>query len=261
MRVRKSLYIADRKEREVSSQTMENLVAFRQGEVDEIVFLNADMPESKIEELSRLSVKSKVLSDVDVSSDVITRITKEENISLIVIGMEKGREDTQINLVLKNLIEITNIPLLIVKESGNGEMSEKGLFDHIIFATDWSASSEKALQYLLSFKELISALDIVHVFNRKLTVKDMRDLKDRLVQTRKICLDKGIDAESHVYAGKTGEEIVRSSQDYRGTVIVLGASTKKTLWKGLFDKNSTYDVVRKASIPVCVVPTDTSANE
>jgi nucleotide-binding universal stress UspA family protein len=254
MKVRKLLYIADRKERELSHHTIHNLMAFRQRGVEEIVFLNADMTESQKEELSRLSVKSRALSDINVSSGVITRISKEENISLIVIGLEKESEDTQINAVLKDLIEITTIPLLIVKENGNDEISEKGLFDHIIFATDWSASSEKALQYLLDFEELISALDIVHVFNRKLTVKDMRDLKDRLVETRKICLDKGIDAESHVYAGKTDEEIVRASQDYRGTVIVLGASTRKSFWKGLFDKNATYGVVHEASIPVCVVP-------
>jgi nucleotide-binding universal stress UspA family protein len=261
MRVRKLLYIADRKKRGLSPQTMENLLAFRKGGVEEIVFLNAETPESRIEELSRLSVKSKVLSDVDVSPDVITRITKDENISLIVIGLEKEGEDTHINAVLKDLIEITTIPLLIVKENGNNKISERGLFDHIIFATDWSASSEKALQYLLGFKELMSALDIVHVFNRKLTVKDMRDLRDRLVETRKICLDEGIDAESHVYAGKTGEEIVRASQDYRGTVIVLGASTRKSFWKELFDKNATYGVIREASIPVCVVPSNSPANE
>jgi nucleotide-binding universal stress UspA family protein len=261
MKVRKLLYIADRKERELSPQTMESLLVFQKEGVEEIVFLNAGTPESRIDELSRLSVKSKVLSDVDVSPDVITRITKEENISLIIIGLEKEGEDTQVKAVLKDLIEITTIPLLIVKDNGNNEISGEDLFGHIIFATDWSASSEKALQYLLGFKESISALDIVHVFNRKLTVKDMRDLKDRLVETRKIFLDEGSDAESHVYAGKTGEEIVRASQDYRGTVIVLGASTRKSFWKEMFDKNATYGVVREASIPVCVVPSDTPANE
>lgn len=46
----------------------------------------------------------------------------------------------------------------------------------IIFATDWSPSSENALVYVLNFKEIIKELDIVHIISEKLTVRDLREL-------------------------------------------------------------------------------------
>ena len=88
----------------------------------------------------------------------------------------------------------------------------------------------------------------------KLTVKDIRELKQRLAQTRKMCLTKKIDAESHIYAGRTVEEIITASEDYRATLIVLGSVPKKPFYKEIFRRNSSCRVAEEAAVPVLVVP-------
>jgi len=252
MRVSKLLYVADTKVCELSSTVCERLIPFQHAGVQEVVFLGTASSDQHAEGVPGFPVKNRVVVVDDLVPDIILRVAEEEGISLIVVGLDKGEERSYLKSILKKLIDTSPLPLLIVSEKeGQGE---KGLFDHIIFATDWSGPSEKALKYLLGFKDSMSTLEVVHVIHEKLTVRDIRQLKDRLVETRKVCLDEGIDAESHIYAGKTWEEIVRASQDYKGTLITLGASTKKTMWKELFTQSSILGVVSEAVVPVLVVP-------
>jgi nucleotide-binding universal stress UspA family protein len=254
MKVSKLLYVAGTKECDLSSCTMGKIDLFQQRGCQQIVFLPIAPSPEQLEELSRLSINSKVLTDRELSPEDIVKTAEEENVSLIMVTTDSDKEGLPIDSTLRDLMEISPIPILVLKRSEEQESSERGLFDHTIFATDWSQSSEKALEYILGFKESMNALEVVHVINEKLTVKDMRQLKDRLVKTRKICLDEGIDAESHIYAGKTWEEIVRASQDYRGTVITLGTGSKKSFWKTLFKEKSLFKIIKEAPVPVLVVP-------
>jgi len=85
-------------------------------------------------------------------------------------------------------------------------------------------------------------------------VKDMRELKDRLQRTRRICLDEGINTEAHIYAGDVAEEIVTASKDYRGSIIVVGSNTRRSLMKRIFKKSTIYTVIKNAAVPVFFIP-------
>ena len=74
-------------------------------------------------------------------------------------------------------------------------------------------------------------MEIVKVINKKLTIREMREVKGLLAQLRKKCLDNGIDAESHVYAGYASEEILIAAKDYKASLISLGAKSEKNLLK------------------------------
>lgn len=255
MRVNKILYIADTNEREMSDGIMNSIVPLRQRGLREIVFVNMNPAEGWMEKLSHLSIKATAITDEELTVKNILNMAHREEASFIAMNIAPHEDVPHRFPFVKKLIERTSIPILFEK-TDNGGSSEKGLFDHIIFATDWSSPSGKALKYLLEFRELIGELDIVHVINNKLTIKDMRELKQRLADTRKECLDRGIDAEGHIYAGKTSEEIVRASGEYRGTLVVLGAGENrpKPLWRELLRGNAVYDVVRQATVSVFVIP-------
>ena len=102
--------------------------------------------------------------------------------------------------------------------------------------------------------ECIDEMEIVHVISEKLTVKSMRELKERLEHTRKVCLNEGVNAETHIYAGEVVEEIITASEDYRGNIIVVGADSRRTLMERLFKKNKVYSLIQQAAVPVFFVP-------
>jgi nucleotide-binding universal stress UspA family protein len=153
----------------------------------------------------------------------------------------------------RNLIKNTPLPLLLVNEnSKESSYSKKGIFDIVILATDWSDAAQRALNFIIGLKEIIGVLDIVNVINKKLTVRDIRQLKDNLDEVRKICLKENIDTEAHIYAGKTPKEILLAAKDYNATVIVMGAGSKRTI-KEIFLR-SLYKVAEESSIPVLIIP-------
>jgi len=254
MRVSKLLYIADTEERDPAPGIIEKIIPFQQKGLEEIVFFKVNPSEEQIESLSRLSINSKVLTDHAISSEDILRVAEEEKISLIVIKIDKEKENTRPRSVLKKLIEISSTPLLVINEDEKEKESQNGLFDHVIFATACTPRSEKTVKFILGFKELVGELDIIHVINGKITVKYMRDLKERLEKTRKVYLDEGIDAESHIYAGKTDEEIITASRDYRGTIIIISVNTERSFLRRMFKESSAYGTVKRANMPVLIVP-------
>ena len=81
----------------------------------------------------------------------------------------------------------------------------------------------------------------------------MHTLKYKLTESRKIFLDHGIDAEGHVYAGKTSEEIMLAARDYDATCIVMGTTGKSHL-KDFFSPSYSYRVAEESVVPTLVVP-------
>jgi len=254
MKVSKLLYVTDRNVCDLSSCVMDRISFFNGKGCNQIIFFKVNPSQEQVKTLSQLSINAKVLTDHELSPEDIVAAAGRENVSLIMINTDDDPEQSAFASVIKRLMQISPIPLLVTKKSDSAETVDKRLFTHTIFATDWSPSSQKALRYLLGYKEAMKTLEVVHVINDKLTVKDMRELKERLVETRKICLDEGIDAEAHIYAGKTCEEIVRAAREYRGTIITLGTGGKKSFWKTLFKEHPLLNIIREAPVPVLIVP-------
>lgn len=177
---------------------------------------------------------------------------QEKQVSCIVADLDRDAHGA----ALRDLALKSPMPVLVLDRDASG----KDLLDHVIFATDWSPPSGKAMEQILALGELIYELDIIHVISEKLTVKDMRELKERLEHTRKVCLNEGINAESHIYAGDVAEEIVTASEDYRGSIIIMGSGTEKTLWQRLCKRSTVYSVIRQAAVPVLFVPVTAEGN-
>jgi len=226
MEIRKLLYATDIEE--PSFTELERLMVFRNLGLEEVVCLLPKGVEDWEGRLADYSLKSRTLPSKGPLLPGILDIVRQEGISIIAACLKRVAKRVLAGSLVKNLVRSSP-------------------------ATDWSPASQKALEYFLNFKMAVEILEIVNVINKKLSIRDMRNLKEKLVETRKIFLDEVIDSEAHVYAGKPFEEILLAARDYDATFIVMGTSCKSSL-KRIFSRSCSYRVAEEAIVPTLVVP-------
>lgn len=254
MEIRKILFANDLEEQPLALNLLKQVLPLQELGLEQIFFLQTIPFDSWIEELSASKVEARIIVDENLSVSRILETAEKEDVSLVVTNLSKNKTKASRGLNIRKFIRQSTCPILFANNSvPMTEIDTKGLFSHIIFATDWSLKSEKALSYLLGLKRILGELEIINVIDRKLTVRDMRELKEKLVQTRKKFLNEKIDAESHIYAGKTLEEILTAAKDYKATMVVIGGESEKRSLKGLFKKGSSYKIANEATLPVLVV--------
>jgi nucleotide-binding universal stress UspA family protein len=237
-----------------SYDIFEGLLGIKKIGLEEIILLSGSLPEELKERLSSHGIK---LRKVEGSGKLVSRIldtAKRENTSLIVANLKREKKKLFRGTTVRDLIKNTPHPLLLVNENNKeSSYSKKSIFDSVILATDWSAAAQRALNFIIGLKDIIGVLDIVNVLNKKLTVRDIRQLKDKLEEVRKICLKEKIDAEAHIYAGKTPKEILLAAKDYNATVIVMGSEPKSTI-KEILLRYPSYKVAEDSPIPILIIP-------
>ncbi|RLC27049.1 MAG: hypothetical protein DRH21_00395 [Deltaproteobacteria bacterium] len=251
--------------RRPSSRVLEGLSGFRDIGFKEIIFLcvikgqpkdvTPEVFEQWKEKINGYGLKATIkIGSGDLSDGVLNTI-HENQISFAVVHFDKKKRRILFgDSIVKKLIKEASVPVLIVDKDETGlKFTSKGAFERVLFATDWSQASEKALQIILGFKQLINELDIVNVIHKKLTVRELRQLMEKLRETRNKCLKEGIDAEYHVYAGKTVDEIILAAQDYNSTSIVMGTTPGQS-FKDIFTGKPSCSVVERTPIPALLVP-------
>lgn len=234
MEAGKLLYVTN--VREPGFSEVERLAPLRTLGLEEVVFLNA----------TKLAKGQMARGILDVAH--------REKVSLIAASLRRDVGGRVRRSLTKDLLRSSRVPVITLPENVEASGSaQEGIFTHVIFADDWSPASEKARGYLLNFKEIIKELEIVYVLDRKLSVRDMGNLKEKLSQTRKIFLDQGIDAEAHVYAGDPVAEVMLAAKDYGATCIVMGTTGRSPL-KKLLSKSCSYRVAEAWLVPTLVIP-------
>jgi nucleotide-binding universal stress UspA family protein len=184
----------------------------------------------------------------------ILDVARQEAASLIAASVNRRPRGLFHRSLTKDLLRSSPVPVMVLHEDARGTRSGRNsMFGRVIFATDWSAASRKALDYLIGFKGVIGELEIVHVIGKKLSVRDMRNLRKKLAGIRKTFLDEGIDAETHIYAGKPPEELVLAAKDYGATCMVMGRTRRSTL-KDVFSKSCSFQVAEDLVLPTLVIP-------
>ena len=255
METRKLLYATDLKEKFLSFNLLKGVLPVHKLDFNEITFLQTIPFDSWLKGLSDFSIKSKIILDDELLPKGILNTAKKEGASLIVVHLDREGGKKSKNSIIGQLIKNSSIPILFINNTKHEIKSDqKGIFASVVFATDWSYPSERALTFLLDIKKILGELEIVNVIKGKLTIKEMRELKHRLMKTRKICLGNKIDAESHIYAGKTSEEILTAARDYKAAMVVVGGESKKRGLSSYFKRSSSWKVACEADLPVLVVP-------
>jgi nucleotide-binding universal stress UspA family protein len=253
MTIRRLLYITELES--PAYESLESLMVLRDVGLEEVLLLfpggaeewKAGGPDYGIQ-----------LKSITGDGPLLTRVkqaVQKEEISVIAAYLERRHRKGGGRLAMRNLMRSSPSAVIFMNENAlASSATDKGLFHHIVFATDWSPVSRRALEYLvLNFRPLIKMLEIVNVVNKRLSVRDIRILRKKLAETRKVFLDMGIDAESHIYAGKTPEEILLAAKDYEATTIAMGTSGRSSLME-MFSGSYSYRVAEEAEVPVLLVP-------
>lgn len=240
--------------RQPSFSEVERLLVLRSMGLKEVIFLHATKVEGWEMRLADYGMNSKTLTVEGSLVPNILDVARREAVSVIAANLNRNKRGLLHGSLTTQLLRASPLPVLILPEGVQvPESPQKDMFAHVIFATDWSPASERALGYLLNLKEIIKELEIVHVIHKKPSVRDIRNFKEKLSQARKIFLDHGIDAEAHVYAGKPSEEIMLAAKDYDATSIVMGTTGMWTL-KDMLLHSCSYRVAEESKVPTLVVP-------
>jgi nucleotide-binding universal stress UspA family protein len=214
-----------------------------------------DLFEEWKKRLSDLGINVSIRSNPCTLSESVVDTIQRNNMSLVILHFNKKEGRSFFGgSALGDVIKAANIPVLVVDKDEKGlNFGSKGMFERVLLPADWSPEYKKALQDVIDFKELISELELVNVIVEKLSLRDVQQLMEEMINTRKMCVKLGISAEYHMYAGVISEEILRAADEYESTVIVMGA-TRKWKFKDIFSGRPSYRVLKKAPIPVLLVP-------
>jgi nucleotide-binding universal stress UspA family protein len=251
--VAKLLYVTNMKQPSFSE--VERLLALRALGLKEVILLHTIRAYDWETRLANQGMRAKTRTVDGPLVPAIVDTAHGEGVSLIAANLNRDRRPFRGSLTTE-LVKASNLPVLILPQDAQAPGSgESDLFAHLIFATDWSPVSEKALRYLLSLnlETITETLDIVHVIDKKLSVRDISSLQKKLKESRRLFTDHGIDAEPHVYAGRPHEEIMLAARDYDATCIVMG-TTGKSAVKNLFSPSCSYRVAEVSVVPTLIIP-------
>jgi nucleotide-binding universal stress UspA family protein len=221
--------------------------------LSEALFPQAEPYERWKDELAGAGITPKKIPDLGFSCEKILRAARDEKASLLVVNLGETPGDSRGRALIQKLINRSHIPVLFIKDNvADMDWGNLSFFSHVIFAVNWAASSQKAFKRLIALKKIVRQLEIINVVEQKLTIQNLRKIKQRLAETRRLCLDQHIDAEAHIYAGKLCEEVLTAARDYKGTLILMGGRARKTPVKDLFVKNDLYKIVENSDLPVWI---------
>jgi len=233
---------------------LKQLLVLRKLGLEEVVCLSPKKAEGLERALGDEGIALREISGENLGADRIVSTARQEKVSMIAAYLRRRSEGGMRSSLGKKLIKSSNLPLILMPaQEEPGRSAGKHIFSKVLFATKWEPVAERALKFLLECRGLIHELEIVTVINRKLSIRDMIQLKKLLEDTRGEFLDRGIDAEAHIYAGKPPEEIMLASRDYNANSIVMGATSASGL-RRLTHRGCTYEVAGRTDVPVLVIP-------
>ncbi|CCK80553.1 universal stress protein [Desulfobacula toluolica] len=288
MEIRKLLFVT--KFEDLCYDALKSLLALRRAALEHVVFLTVierdkvamkrgvgylKEEEVKLKEIANIrfidwaenlfEMGMEVGAYMEVSSLIpeILRVVKKESPDLIVIGRShKGPlEQLYAGSDVTELIRRTKVPILVFKHMMEDNIVPEKLFERPLFATNWSETGKKTVEYIKGMKNVIGELHIMHVVKdsalkspdthevqkvRKVERKKLDELCDELEQD-------GINARGHVYVGDPQKEIEKAAKEYQASMIILGSSEKAAIlerWVGSISKN----IADKSIFPCLLIP-------
>mgnify|MGYP006296959417 CR=1 FL=1 len=248
------LYVSDRMPRHTIPK--KGLESFKRLGFEAIIIVEIGKAAQPMESVSIQSMAvrvERIKGDGQDVARVIRDMVAKESVSLVAVAMTEDSRRRTRRSTARRLIFSSKVPVLVLPHEYEPPSSEDGsVVSNVVYATDWSRPSEKAFDYILEFKENIRTLEIVNVVSSKLSVREMRRVKRRLMETRQKFIDEHIDAEFHVYAGKRPKEIVLAARDYGAGCVVMGGDGNSLIrrWLG---KDCVSQVMKRSPVPVLVV--------
>jgi nucleotide-binding universal stress UspA family protein len=193
---------------------------------------------------------------------VITAVDKE-NIDLIVVGYEKKGHIEQLysSSDILEIIRRSQTPVMVYKYKPDNTIAVKKPFERPLLATDFSKTSNKAIDYLKHMNQVIEKVTIIHVADPKSLKqssamgiqKTRKDIRRKLDDLCDMLIAEGIDASPAVYVGNPVKEIVTAAKECNATMVIAGTSSNPSLKEKLVGSTPRY-LAEKTIIPTLLIP-------
>lgn len=214
---------------------------------------------------SRRGVEPQLVVDQGNSSDLILSFAQTHNVELIVMGTHgrRGFDRLVLGSTTDRVMRKACSPVLVVSNPAHNVMTTgpdgKHRLSRILYCTDFSINSERALQYAISLAaEYGAELTMLHVTG---SAEDVARA-EAIIAERSEELDKRISENQHktfnlrklVKFGKPYEEIVRHAGEAQTSLIVMSARGGDAMDRAVFG-STTYRVIQLGPCPVLTVHT------
>ncbi|HKE21511.1 MAG TPA: universal stress protein [Bryobacteraceae bacterium] len=208
-------------------------------------------------------VEHEVVLERGAVADAILQFVEGKNIDLIAMGTHgrRGLDRLVLGSATERILRTARPPVLAVHSplQGSGTREEPVQFRNILFCTDFSDNSPRALEYafLLACKYK-AGISLLHVIERSDGGKDLEAEKRQALQQLQAVVPQNVQncaaAEPAVRAGKTYQEILEHAAETRTDLIVMGVRGRNALDLALFG-STTQRVIQLGQWPVLVVRT------
>jgi nucleotide-binding universal stress UspA family protein len=224
--------------------------------------------EEKVKELtakhSRDGVESEVVLERGPVADTILQFVKDQDIDLIAMGTHgrRGLDRIVVGSVTERVLRNARCPVLAVHNPAQAtpETREEPIqVRKILFCTDYSDNSPRALEYaLLLACQYKAEVGLLHVLERSGGSKNLEaEKQDVLERLRSLAPDdvkRCVTVVPAVRAGQPYQQILEHAAENQTDLIVLGVRGRNALDLALFG-STTYRVIQLGSYPVLVVRT------
>jgi len=218
-----------------------------------------------VKQHSRHGVEPQLVVDPGNASDLILSFAQEHNVELIVMGTHgrRGFDRLVLGSTTDRVMRRACSPVLVVSNPAHNVMTTGPDGHHqlkrVLYCTDFSASSERALDYAISLAaEYGAELTMLHV------VEGAPDLArtEAVIATRTQELDRlipgnkrgNLKVKTTVRSGKPYEEIVRHAGLEQISLITMPVRGGDALDRAVFG-STTYRVIQLGPCPVLAVHT------
>ena len=208
-------------------------------------------------------VEHEVVLERGAVADAILQFAEDKNIDLITMGTHgrRGLDRLVLGSVTERILRTARPPVLAVHSlpEGSGAREEPVQFRKILYCTDFSDKSPRALEYafLLACKYK-AGISLLHVIERSDGGMDLDAEKCQVLQQLWAVVPQNVQnsltVEPAVRAGKTYQEILGHAAETETDLIVMGVRGRNPLDLALFGSTA-QRVIQLGQWPILVVRT------
>jgi nucleotide-binding universal stress UspA family protein len=253
MEIKNCLYVTDAPAASARMEALLPLCKLGLKEILSIVPARGDGGQGKAFQDRGVKCETLVVDNLTVAW--ILNKARETSASLIAADFKRVEGRFLNRSLARDLIRGSQIPILVVPHK-DAQRTENEGWDFLhsgVLAVEREKMPETLLNFIMGLRGIIKELEIVNVIDRKLSIRDMIGIKDLLEETREDFMEKGTDAEVHIYAGKPADEILLAAKDYGVKTIIMGAG-QVTRIKSFLYRGCSYRVAEKTVVPTFIVP-------
>ncbi|MBI5016972.1 MAG: universal stress protein [Deltaproteobacteria bacterium] len=194
----------------------------------------------------------------------ILEVAERESVDLIVAGRQCRLHEgaAHIGATTLEIARRSRVPVLVARcPSEEVPSAQANLYEHLLYATDFSADSKSALEFLEGLAGAVARVTTVHVISEKVFRHHSPEEIEAEEAADRVRLDEscsrlrkaGVETHCLVRAGNVAREILGAADDEACTGIVLGTKGREAFAELLIGSVS-HRVAELSSLPVLLVP-------